>query len=65
VFVKAKKETGDHRVGDALANVISLFKCPDCGQSPLVDKKDHLECSSCNKKWEFKDGIYDFREPLT
>ena len=38
--------------------------CPDCGESPLIDKTDYLECSSCNKKWEFKDGIYDFRESI-
>ena len=44
--------------------VLEFFKCPDCGHSPLVDKSDFLECSSCRKKWEFKDGIYDFRKPM-
>jgi hypothetical protein len=30
----------------------------------LVEKKDHLECSNCRKRWGVKDGIYDFREPI-
>ena len=64
VFVKANKETGEQRSVDVPANVLSFFKCPDCGGSPLVERKGHLECSSCKKKWEIKDGIYDFREAL-
>jgi hypothetical protein len=64
VFVKAQLENGEQRPVEIPTNVLSFFKCPDCGNSPLVDKTDYLECSSCKKKWEFKDGIYDFREPL-
>ncbi|MCK6538418.1 MAG: class I SAM-dependent methyltransferase [Anaerolineales bacterium] len=45
-------------------DILSYFKCPDCGHSPLTDKKDYLECSSCKKRWEIRDGIYDFREPI-
>lgn len=43
--------------------ILSYFKCPDCGHSPLMDRKDHLECLNCKKEWEVRDGIYDFREP--
>ena len=64
VFVKAVKETGEQRFVEIPVNVISFFKCPDCGQSPLIDRANYLECSSCKKGWEVKDGIYDFREPL-
>jgi ubiquinone/menaquinone biosynthesis C-methylase UbiE len=68
VFVKAKrgKLQGNHgeETSPALANLTLFFKCPDCGTSPLLDHKNHLECSSCRKKWEYKDGIYDFREPI-
>ena len=46
-------------------STLEFFKCPDCGQSPLVDGKNYLECSDCGRKWEFKGGIYDFREPIT
>ena len=42
----------------------AFFKCPDCGFIPLEDRKTHLECYGCRKKWEVKDGIYDFREPM-
>lgn len=65
VFVKARRAGRTARSvppsgGDT---ILSYFKCPDCGGSPLVDKTDFLECSSCGKRWEVKDGIYDFREP--
>ena len=64
VFVKAKRGRGDLKLVDAPMDVISMFKCPDCGNSPLHDKFSHLECSSCGKRWEVRDGIYDFREPM-
>jgi len=64
VFVKAvgaKQESGGER---RELSILEYFKCPDCGQSPLADKSDHLECPGCKKKWEIKGGIYDFREPM-
>ncbi len=63
VFVKAvgaKQASGSER---RELSILEYFKCPDCGQSPLADKSDHLECPGCKKKWEIKGGIYDFREP--
>jgi len=62
--MKGKLEIGEQRLVEIPANVISFFKCPDCGHSPLVDKKEYLECSSCKKKWEVRGGIYDFREAI-
>lgn len=66
VFVRAKYvgRNGIPPAVDRQDTILSYFKCPDCGQSSLVDKTEHLECSSCGKKWGVKDGIYDFREPL-
>jgi len=68
VFVKAKRGKLQGNYGEetspALANLSMFFKCPDCGTSPLIDHKKYLECSNCRKKWEFRDGIYDFREPM-
>jgi ubiquinone/menaquinone biosynthesis C-methylase UbiE len=68
VFVKARRTElpGLHGVetSPALTNLVAFFKCPDCAFSPLIDRKSHLECLSCKKKWEVKDGIYDFREPI-
>lgn len=48
----------------AQVQVSSIFKCPECGNSNLIEKKNHLECPNCKSKWEFKDGIYDFRKPM-
>lgn len=58
VFVRA--------VGSGQLSVVSaapkFFKCPECGNANLVEKTDYLECPNCKSKWEFKDGIYDFRQ---
>ncbi|MCL4530075.1 MAG: class I SAM-dependent methyltransferase, partial [Chloroflexi bacterium] len=32
-------------------DISSYFKCPACGHSPLLEKKDHLECSRCKSRW--------------
>jgi len=60
VFVKAIAIGGTQR--EIPLEPISFFKCPACGHSPLSEKDAQLLCTSCEKKWEFKDGIYDFRE---
>ena len=62
VFVRAVRQDGIPPHGKD--NILSYFKCPDCGGSPLVDKTHYLECSNCGKKWGANDGIYDFREPI-
>jgi len=64
VFVKSRlgKTAGD-RV-EAPPDVAALFKCPECGNHPLVDQSPNLLCTRCGKKWEVKDGIHDFRKPM-
>ena len=68
VFVKATRGKPNSIHGEETApritSLTSFFKCPDCGFLPLEDRKTHLECYGCGKKWEVKDGIYDFREPM-
>jgi ubiquinone/menaquinone biosynthesis C-methylase UbiE len=67
VFLRARKTARNpHGVETrpSLANPMMVFKCPDCGYYGLADEKTHLECRSCRKKWEVKDGIYDFRKSL-
>lgn len=65
VFVRAKLKGAVQGVPqDGQDNLLSYFQCPDCEQSPLVEKKDYLECSNCGKKWAVQDGVYDFREPM-
>jgi SAM-dependent methyltransferase len=51
-------------VNNIPSNYLFFFKCPACGHSPLEDKKNQLACPNCESKWAFKDGIYDFREPV-
>jgi ubiquinone/menaquinone biosynthesis C-methylase UbiE len=63
VFIKAKAE-GRIQKGELPNGPLLFFKCPECGQSPLLEEKDYLECPSCKKKWGLKGGIYDFREPI-
>ena len=63
VFVRAKAESGE-QTSEVPFDPLLFFKCPDCGQSPLIDKTDYLKCSNCGRKWEVKDGIYDFRDPM-
>lgn len=62
VFVKAS--LGGERSGSVPGEVIHWFKCPGCGNSPLENHNDHLQCSSCGSRWAVRDGIYDFRQPL-
>ena len=64
VFVRACKTTKNpHGVETrpAFANPMQVFKCPDCEYYGLEDHKTYLECLDCGKRWEIKDGIYDFR----
>ncbi len=63
VFVKAKL-TGRDGIVRRADNPLLFFKCPDCGHHPLEGKESYLECKNCNKKWEVRNGIYDFREPI-
>lgn len=62
VFVKAR--VVQENISHYGSNILSYFKCPDCEYSPLVEQHNHLKCGNCQRKWEVKDGIYDFREPM-
>jgi predicted RNA-binding Zn-ribbon protein involved in translation (DUF1610 family) len=62
VFMRAS--LGGERSGPVPEDVIQWFKCPECGHTPLIRKRDHLECSACGKRWAIRDGIFDFREPM-
>jgi len=42
----------------------AFFCCPNCGHFPLEEESEALICSQCQHHWSFRDGIYDFREPL-
>jgi ubiquinone/menaquinone biosynthesis C-methylase UbiE len=46
------------------AEPAALFSCPECGHAPLEEQPGALACPACQLRWEFRDGIYDFRAPL-
>ena len=66
VFIKAAKVRNPHGVETrpTMANPMMVFKCPDCGYYGLADEGTYLQCKNCRKKWEVRDGIYDFRKCL-
>jgi ubiquinone/menaquinone biosynthesis C-methylase UbiE len=61
VFVKTKAIGGPKNEVPEMP--LMFFKCPDCGHNPLEDQAEFLVCPTCDRKWEHKGGIYDFREP--
>jgi ubiquinone/menaquinone biosynthesis C-methylase UbiE len=63
VFVQARAG-GESRQRDVPPEVLSLFKCPQCGGGNLLEKSNHLLCPSCHVRWAVHDGIYDFREGM-
>jgi len=62
VFMRAS--LGGERSASIPDELIKWFKCPGCGNSPLEDNNDYLQCPSCGSRWAYRDGIYDFREPI-
>ncbi|MBI5293906.1 MAG: methyltransferase domain-containing protein [Chloroflexi bacterium] len=57
VFVRAVAQGGTSAAD-------GFFKCPQCGGTALEESSGGLKCSGCGSRWEIRDGIYDFREPL-
>lgn len=42
----------------------AFWRCPACGSLVLEQDEKGLTCQGCARIWTFRDGIYDFREPL-
>ena len=63
VFMKASLD--GERSGKIPDDVMLWFKCPVCDASPLIAEPDRLHCNSCGADWAIRDGIYDFKEPVT
>ena len=43
----------------------TFFRCAECGHSPLTKEEFGFECPSCSRCWSYKNGIYDFRNPIS
>lgn len=65
VFVECQVPGGQPPETYVSENPVELFKCPECGGGHLAEETGFLECPGCARKWGVKDGIYDFREPLS
>lgn len=61
VFLRSRVTKLDDEPQTTDGGVLSMFKCPECGHSPLEDKDSHLLCTACKRKWAVEDGIYDFK----
>lgn len=44
--------------------VEDLFACPRCGGNLIVDDSQQLMCDRDRLRWQVRDGIYDFKDPL-
>jgi ubiquinone/menaquinone biosynthesis C-methylase UbiE len=58
--------TRSRAVGEgAVAPEGAFFQCPQCEHAPLEESPKMLTCPNCGAKYAVRDGIYDFREPLS
>ncbi len=59
VFVRAQAQGNTLAAKDG-----DFFRCPVCKSNRLVEIENALVCDKCERSWEIRDGIYDFRHPL-
>lgn len=38
-----------------------LWRCPACGEEPLLDAADEIPCPACGRVWRVENGIHIFR----
>ncbi len=60
VFLRARV-TGQSTPARDHGDILSYFKCPECGHSPLTSAGQQIACPACKHRWNIADGIYDFR----
>jgi len=60
MFVRAKASGAT-----PLAKAGTFFKCPSCGAALPEAKNDVIDCLGCGRRWGIKNGIYNFKEPLS
>jgi SAM-dependent methyltransferase len=42
-----------------------LFRCPACGSNDLQAAPEALRCEQCQRRWPIRDGIHNFKDPLS
>ena len=60
IFVRATRE--EHAAGQCAGD--DIFRCPHSGEG-LQREDDCMVSLESGSRWAIRDGIYDFREPLT
>jgi ubiquinone/menaquinone biosynthesis C-methylase UbiE/predicted RNA-binding Zn-ribbon protein involved in translation (DUF1610 family) len=60
VFLHAKV-AGETTLPQEQNDLSAYFKCPECGNTPLVITDQRILCSKCRRTWNISGGIYDFR----
>ncbi len=60
VFVRAKETQAKPAIQEP-GEILSFFKCPECGHAPLMQAGAEIHCTACSHTWFMSDGIYDFR----
>lgn len=63
VFTLARLRASRLETAPMPVETIGFFKCPSCGDRPLLERPGFLACSSCGREWPIKGGIFDFRVP--
>lgn len=60
VFVRSHA-AGEARPAPVPQAAVDLFCCPECGSFPLAEVEQGMFCQPCDRTWEYRDGIYQFR----
>jgi ubiquinone/menaquinone biosynthesis C-methylase UbiE/ribosomal protein L37AE/L43A len=42
----------------------AFWRCPECRSLAMEEVEEGIICRGCGKIWTYRDGIYNFREPL-
>jgi SAM-dependent methyltransferase len=50
---------------DSPAPAGAFWRCPSCGSFDLTEDVDGLTCPSCGNSYLKRNGVYDFKEPVT
>ena len=61
VFVRAKAVDGESPLLNSSRIRDLVFRCPECGHSPLEMNGAALVCAQCRRHYRMDEGIYDFR----
>lgn len=59
VFLRARATGDKPRSAEG-----AFFKCPACETALPKEEQGYIACPGCGKRWEIKNGIYNFKEAL-